>query len=149
LFIPDHVKVLWIRSILRFSREHGNRKTLHALDHLSRAVPYESRGLRISPPPPRAPPRGPGRRRGISGKVRLRRATFYGVLYTKSMSQTELAREIGISGGYFSQLLGGKRCAGPKVRPLILAAPSLSGFSFGELFEKPSPRALPYREEKP
>jgi transcriptional regulator with XRE-family HTH domain len=51
-----------------------------------------------------------------------------------NISQNQLARSCGITSGYLSQLLSGKRCAGPVVRARLLE--QLDGLAFDDLFEE-------------
>lgn len=49
-------------------------------------------------------------------KVKLRAGKITGALAKKNLSQNWLARHIGISSGYMTQLLNGTRCPSPKTR---------------------------------
>jgi hypothetical protein len=50
-----------------------------------------------------------------------------------NLSQNKLARKLGISSGFMSQALTGKRCVGPGTREKLMAA--LPGLAFDDLFE--------------
>jgi transcriptional regulator with XRE-family HTH domain len=56
-----------------------------------------------------------------------------------NLSQNELARKLGLTSGFMSQLLNGKRFAGAETRRRIMEA--LPQASFDELFEEVIPLA--------
>jgi transcriptional regulator with XRE-family HTH domain len=51
-----------------------------------------------------------------------------------NLSQNELARKLGLTSGFMSQLLNGKRFAGPETRRKIMD--TLPGLAFDEVFEE-------------
>ena len=65
-------------------------------------------------------------------KVRLRARAVWDCLVVKNMSQNELARRLGITSGYLSLLINGKRGPSPGLRQRIQA--ELSDASFADLF---------------
>ena len=67
-------------------------------------------------------------------QFRLKHGVFARLLARNNMSQNQLARKVGISSSFMSQILSGERHAGPKTRKLILAA--LPGSTFDQLFEE-------------
>jgi len=73
-------------------------------------------------------------------RIRLRGTVVSRQLAREGLSQNAFACQVGISPGYMSQLLSGKRCPGPKLRPRIQSAPSLKQLSFDELFELLEPQ---------
>ena len=70
---------------------------------------------------PTAPPR-----------VKLRPGPVWELITRRNMSQNELARRAGISSGYLSHLLAGRKCPSPAVRRRLQAALGVSEFE--ELF---------------
>ncbi len=56
-------------------------------------------------------------------------------LARRGMTQNAFAREVGITTGFMSQLLHGVRHPGPSTREKILAAPSMEGLEFDDIFE--------------
>ena len=56
------------------------------------------------------------RRRQPPVRARLRSEVVWRELTRRNMPQNELARRVGISSGYLSQLLSGARCASARVR---------------------------------
>ena len=70
---------------------------------------------------PTAPPR-----------VKLRPVPVWELITERNMSQNELARKVGISSGYLSQLISGRKCPSPEVRRKLQAA--LEVDSFKDLF---------------
>jgi transcriptional regulator with XRE-family HTH domain len=74
-------------------------------------------------------------REGDVVKVRLNADVVLPVLARKGLSQNALARQIGITSGYMSQLLRGRRCVGPGLRARVTLAPSLRHVPYDELFE--------------
>ena len=52
----------------------------------------------------------------------------------ENVSQNHLARSCGVTSGFMSQLLSGRRNAGPAVRARLLE--HLPGLSFDDLFEE-------------
>jgi len=54
-----------------------------------------------------------------------------------NLSQNELARLLGVSSGFMSQLLTGRRYPGPRTRRRLLGA--LSRLTFDDLFEQVDP----------
>jgi transcriptional regulator with XRE-family HTH domain len=67
-------------------------------------------------------------------RFRFRPSTFAKLLARKNFSQNDLARELGVSSGFLSQLVNGSRHAGPKTRRRIMAA--IPRARFEELFEE-------------
>lgn len=65
--------------------------------------------------------------------VRLKGYIILDILARKSLSQNWLAAKLGVSSGYMSQLLSGKRSPSPKVRRRILEY--LPDKEFEELFD--------------
>ena len=65
-------------------------------------------------------------------KVKLKAHAIRRYLAKKSRSQNWFARHIGISSGYFSQMLNGTRDPSPRMRRKILDI--LSGYDFDDLF---------------
>jgi transcriptional regulator with XRE-family HTH domain len=65
-------------------------------------------------------------------KVRLRASAAWEHLSRHNFSQNELARRLGITSGYLSQLITGKRSPSAEMRRRILAL--LPGTTFDELF---------------
>ena len=65
-------------------------------------------------------------------KVRLRARAVWDCLVVKNMSQNELARRLGITSGYLSLLINGRRGPSPSLRQRIQA--ELSDVSFSDLF---------------
>lgn len=65
-------------------------------------------------------------------KVKINRPAMKKVLVRRNVSQNMLASRIGISGGYFSQMMCGTRYPSGRVRQRILAA--LAPVTFDDLF---------------
>ena len=53
-------------------------------------------------------------------RVKLRRKAVEEYLYDRNMTQSDLARGLGVSAGYLSQLLSGTRCPSPRLRARLL-----------------------------
>ena len=68
-------------------------------------------------------------------RVNLKARSIASRLARKGMTQNSFAREVGITTGFMSQLLHGVRRPGPSTRAKILAAPSMKGLEFDDLFE--------------
>ena len=66
-------------------------------------------------------------------KVKLKKEAAKMALARKNLTQNELARRLGISSGYMSQIMTGNRHPSAAVRHLILR--NLRGHSFDDLFE--------------
>jgi putative transcriptional regulator len=66
-------------------------------------------------------------------KVKLKKEVVRLALARKNLTQNELARRLGISSGYMSQIMTGYRHPSAAVRRLILR--HLRGCSFDDLFE--------------
>ena len=66
-------------------------------------------------------------------KVKLKKEAVRLALTRKNLTQNELARRLGISSGYMSQIMTGSRHPSAAVRRLILR--HLRGHSFDDLFE--------------
>ena len=64
-------------------------------------------------------------------RVTLNRAPVWAFLEERHISQNELARRVGISSGYLSQLMSGARCPSPEVRRRLLR---VLGLDFDDLF---------------
>jgi len=56
-------------------------------------------------------------------------------LVRRGTTQNAFAREVGVTSGFMSQMLSGMRCPGPATRRKIMAAPSMKGFTFDDLFD--------------
>jgi transcriptional regulator with XRE-family HTH domain len=67
-------------------------------------------------------------------QFRVRRQAFLRWMARRNVSQNDLARRCGISSGFMSQLLSGKRNAGPKTRARIAAA--FPRADFDKLFQE-------------
>jgi len=66
-------------------------------------------------------------------KVKLKPGIIENILARKSLSQNGLAVKLGISSGYISQLLNGKRLPSPEMRKKFLTY--FGDLSFDDLFE--------------
>ena len=66
---------------------------------------------------PRTPPR-----------VKIRSDQVWELINRRNMSQNELASLSGISSGYLSQLITGRKCPSPEVRRRLQAALEISCF---------------------
>ena len=64
--------------------------------------------------------------------IKLKTAQVWKLIGRRNMSQNELARRAGISSGYLSRLLAGRKCPSPAVRRRLQAALEVSEFE--ELF---------------
>ncbi len=67
-------------------------------------------------------------------KVRIRSAVVENRLLRNGMTQKQLAFSIGLSAPALSQILSGKRGAGPKSRKSLLSCPLFSDLTFDDLF---------------
>jgi transcriptional regulator with XRE-family HTH domain len=65
-------------------------------------------------------------------RVRIHSEAIWAIIARRNISQNELATELGISSGYMSQLLCGKRSPSPQLRRRILT--HLEPITFDELF---------------
>ena len=65
-------------------------------------------------------------------KVRLSALALWTHLNRHNLSQNELARQLGITSGYLSQLISGQRCPSPQLRRRLLGA--LGDPPFDDLF---------------
>ena len=65
-------------------------------------------------------------------KVRLNTRAVWDRLARQNMSQNEMARRLGVTSGYVSQLINSKRCPSPGLRVRLQEV--LGGASFQELF---------------
>ncbi len=72
------------------------------------------------------------KRRQPSLRVRLRPEVVWEHLARHNMTQTELARRVGINPGYLSQLMSGRRSPSAKVRARLMAELGIA--EFDELF---------------
>jgi transcriptional regulator with XRE-family HTH domain len=71
----------------------------------------------------------------MSGVPRYRiKAEVRRILARRNQSQNRFAANCGITSGHFSQLLSGKRFAGPDIRERLLDA--LKPMKFDDLFEE-------------
>ncbi len=66
-------------------------------------------------------------------KVSLKSDKVYRYLAEKGLSQNSLAMNLGISSGYISQLLSGKRFPSPHMRNRLLKR--FKGYRYEDLFE--------------
>ncbi len=66
-------------------------------------------------------------------KVTLKGRKIYQYLAEKGLSQNSLALNLGISSGYISQLLKGKRFPSPRMRKRLLN--KFKGLKYDDLFE--------------
>lgn len=64
--------------------------------------------------------------------VRLNAVALWTYLNRHNLAQNELARQLGISSGYLSQLMSGQRCPSPQLRRRLLRA--LGDPAFDDLF---------------
>lgn len=71
-------------------------------------------------------------RRPAPVRVRVRALGVWDHLARQNLSQNDLGRRIGITSGYFSQLINGVRFPSPELRRLLLEA--LPSTTFEELF---------------
>ena len=65
-------------------------------------------------------------------KVRVNSKALWGVLARQNITQNELARKLGISSGYLSQLVSGTRFPSPALRRRMLEL--LNPLTFDDLF---------------
>lgn len=65
--------------------------------------------------------------------VRIKRGPFLKVLRQKKISQNALANSLGLSSGYLSQLVNGKRTVVLRTQAALL---SVLGVPFAEIFEE-------------
>jgi len=65
-------------------------------------------------------------------RVKLNATVTWERMALHNFSQNELARRLGITSGYLSQLVNGQRCPSPSLRRRLLE--SLPGSSFEDLF---------------
>ena len=72
------------------------------------------------------------RRRQPASRVKLKPEAVWQHLNRLNMSQNELARRVGITSGYLSQLMSGTRCPSAEVRMRLMEA--LGVTDFDELF---------------
>ncbi|MDE2933879.1 MAG: helix-turn-helix transcriptional regulator [Chloroflexota bacterium] len=68
------------------------------------------------------------RRRQPASRVRLKPEAVWSYLNRLNMSQNELARRVGISSGYLSQLMSGTRCPSAAVRVRLMEALGVTDF---------------------
>ena len=68
------------------------------------------------------------RRRQPASRVRLKPEAVWSYLNRLNMSQNELARRVGISSGYLSQLMSGTRCPSATVRVRLMEALGVTDF---------------------
>ena len=71
-------------------------------------------------------------RKAAAVRVRLNARAFWDRLERANLSQNELARRIGVTSGYLSQLISGRRSPSPRTRRCLLEALDVGGFD--ELF---------------
>lgn len=72
------------------------------------------------------------KRRQPASRVRIKPETVWKYLNRLNVSQNKLARRVGISSGYLSQLMSGTRCPSAEVRVGLMEA--LGVTDFDELF---------------
>ena len=60
--------------------------------------------------------------------VRLNAGAVWGHLNRRNLAQNELARQLGITSGYLSQLMSGQRCPSPQLRRRLVRALGDPGF---------------------
>ena len=72
------------------------------------------------------------KRRQPASRVRIKPETVWKYLNRLNVSQNRLARRVGISSGYLSQLMSGTRCPSAEVRVGLMEA--LGVTDFDELF---------------
>ena len=72
------------------------------------------------------------KRRTGSPRVRLKPVPLWEQISRRNISQNELADLAGISSGYLSQLISGRKSPSPEVRRRLQAALDITGFD--ELF---------------
>jgi transcriptional regulator with XRE-family HTH domain len=65
-------------------------------------------------------------------KAKVRRQAVQDMLFRRSISQNNLAQRLGVSSGYFSQLMTGGRCPGPGLRQKMMRELKVD---FDSLFE--------------
>ncbi len=65
-------------------------------------------------------------------RVRLNASAAWELMARQNLSQNELARRLGITSGYLSQLVNGQRYPSPSLRRRLLE--QLKGASFEDLF---------------
>lgn len=65
--------------------------------------------------------------------VRIKRERFVKILRQKKISQNGLGCSLGLSSGYLSQLVSGKRNVVPRTQAALL---SVLGVPFAEIFEE-------------
>ena len=65
-------------------------------------------------------------------RVRLNASAAWERMARQNLSQNELARRLGITSGYLSQLVNGQRCPSPSLRRRLLE--TLPASSFEDLF---------------
>ena len=65
-------------------------------------------------------------------RVRVNPRTLWDVIARQNISQNELARRLGITSGYMSQLVCGTRCPSPRLRRKMLG--HLDSLTFDDLF---------------
>ncbi len=61
-------------------------------------------------------------------RVRLKAEAVWELLNRLNLTQNELARRIGRSSGYLSQLINGERCPSPETRRRLMEALGVSDF---------------------
>ena len=64
--------------------------------------------------------------------VRLNAGAVWAHLNRRNLAQNELARQLGITSGYLSQLMSGQRCPSPQLRRRLVRA--LGDPTFDDLF---------------
>ena len=69
-------------------------------------------------------------------RVRLKAEAVWELLNRLNLSQNELARRIGRSSGYLSQLINGERCPSPETRRRLMQALGVSDFDSLFILEK-------------
>ena len=69
-------------------------------------------------------------------RVRLKAESVWELLNRLNLTQNELARRIGRSSGYLSQLINGERCPSPETRRRLMAVLGVSDFDVLFVMEK-------------
>ncbi len=69
-------------------------------------------------------------------RVRLRAEEVWELLNRLNLTQNELARRIGRSSGYLSQLINGERCPSPETRRRLMQVLGVSDFDDLFVMEK-------------
>ncbi len=76
------------------------------------------------------------KRRQSCIRVRLKAEAVWDLLYRLNLTQNELARRIGRSSGYLSQLINGERCPSAETRRRLMEVLGVSDFDVLFVLEK-------------